>query len=45
VVVFGLVLRVCIGCLVLVWLGIGMGVGGKYIGVAIPVLCVPVVGY
>jgi hypothetical protein len=45
VVVFVLVLLVCIGCLVLVWRGIGMCLGGRCIGVAIPVLCVLVVGY
>ena len=44
VVVFGLGLRLCIGCMALVWLGIGTVFGGMYIGVAILQLFVLVVG-
>jgi hypothetical protein len=45
VVVFVLGLQLHIGCLVLVWLDIGMSLGGKCSGVAIPILFVLVVGY
>jgi hypothetical protein len=43
--VFVLGLQLRIGCLALVWFDIGMDLGGKCSGVAIPVLFVLVAGY